>query len=184
MLGDDPELIRRCLGGEVGAFEALHAAHAGRVTAYLLRSGFSPADADDLAQQIFVRAFNSLGTFDAARGSFSPWLAAIARNIVRKHWRRRKEPENFDPELAEAMFASPENPGQDLLAREEIEAVRACVDALPPELADIVRLRYVDGRTMRGIAAAANMPEATVRLRLKEAVAIVERCLRSKGILE
>jgi RNA polymerase sigma-70 factor (ECF subfamily) len=156
----------------------------GRVRAYLLRSGFGPADADDLAQETFLRAFRSLATFEVERGSFVRWLGAIARNVARRRWHRRREPDSFDPELAEEMFAAPDNPGESPEAREEFQAVRACVDALPAELARIVRLRYVEGRTTRGVSAAAGLPEATVRLRLKEACALLAECLRGKGFLE
>jgi len=178
------ELIQRCLGGDRSAFEALHAAHVGRVRAYLLRCGFDAAGAEDLTQDVFLRAFRSLHTYDAAKGSFRLWLAVIARNVANKQWHRRAQAESFDPKLAEEMFAAPDNPRDWAEAREESQAVRACVDALPADLAELVRLRYVDARTTRGIAAATGLPEATVRLRLAEAIAILARWLREKGFVE
>lgn len=151
--------------------------------AYLLRSGFALADAEDLAQETFARAFSALATFDARRGTLRGWLSAIARNVARKHWARRKDPDHFDPELAEETLAAPDNPGRTAEDREEVEAVRDCVEALPAELARIVRLRYVEGRTTRGAAAAASVPEATVRLRLGQARELLEKCLREKGLM-
>jgi len=164
-------------------FDALYAAHGRRVKAYFVRCGFSPADADDRTQEVFLRAFRSARTFDPARGAPGAWLAAIARNVARRHWSRPK-PANFDPELAEEVFAAAQNPGDKPELREEIDAVRACVELLPPELAKVVRLRYVEARTTRGIAAAVNMPEATVRLRLAEAMGKLRQCLRGRGVLE
>ena len=184
MLDDERQCVQRALGGDQAAFEALYAAHAGRARAYLLRSGFGDADADDLLQQVFVRAFGSLKTFDPSKGSFRYWLGAIARNVARRHWSRRRQPERFDPELAEEMFAGPGNPVAASQAREESAAVTDCVDALAAELAALVRMRYVDGLTTRAMAAASGMPEATVRLRLKEAMALLADCLREKGVLE
>ena len=67
-------------------------------------------------------------------------------------------------------------------AREELAALRLCVDALPPDLARLVSLRYVEGLATRAIAETERMPEATVRLRLDEARAALERCLKSKGV--
>ena len=81
------------------------------------------------------------------------------------------------------MFTSGDNPGDESALREEREAVRLCVDRLPPQLGRIVRLRYVEGRTTRGIAETTAIPESTVRLRLKEAMALLEQCLQSKGII-
>ncbi len=184
-MGDnDAQLVRRCLAGESAAFERLHADHAGRVLAYFARSGFERHGAEDMTQETFIRAFRSLHTFDANRGRFAPWLAMIARNVARKHWGKRKQPENFDPELAEEMFSDSGNPGPDPAAKEEIVAVGECVNTLPADLARIVRLRYVNARTTRGIAAEVNLPESTVRLRLAEASAALRKCLKEKGFFE
>lgn len=181
---DDHELAARGAAGDPGALSALYRAHAGRVKAYLLRSGFRPADADDLTQEVFVRAWRSLGTFDPERGRLAGWLAAIARNTARKHWRRRPDPEAFDPALAEATLAVEADPSTHAEAADELAAVRDCVGALPAELARIVRLRYVDGRSTRGVAQAVGMAEATVRLRLAEARDRLAQCLKGKGIVE
>jgi len=178
----DAELVSRCLSGDRSAFGALYAAHAARVAAYFRRCGFAASDADDLLQDTFVRAFRSLGTFDASRGLLLGWVAAIARNVARKRWRRRSEPEAFDPELAEEMFAEETHPGGSPEVREQLAALRECIRRLPPELGLVVHLRYVDGRTTRGIAAAAGMPESTVRLRLSEAMAVLQREMSARGI--
>jgi RNA polymerase sigma-70 factor (ECF subfamily) len=182
---DEPEaqLVLRCLSGDASAFEALYAAHAGRIAAYFLRSGFPRTDADDLTQETFTRAFRSLHTFDAARGAFRPWVATIARNVARKRWGRRAEPGNFDPELAEETLGRPDDPHARAQRQEEIDAVRECVARLPEPLGRIVRLRYVEGRSTRGVAAETGIPEATVRSRLAEAHERIERCLAAKGVL-
>ena len=183
MEANETELIERCLRGNQTSCSQLYSRYAGLVRAYLQRCGFGASDADDLTQEVFVRVFKSLKTFSPARGTFRQWLGAITRNVARKRWRRRPEPENFDPELAEEVFATHDNPGQTPEAREEVDAVRLCIKALPADLARIIRLRYVRGRTTRGIAAATEMAEATVRSRLKEAVTLLESCLRDKGVL-
>jgi RNA polymerase sigma-70 factor, ECF subfamily len=177
------ELISRCMAGDEAAFESLYTAHAGRIKAYFLRSGFSFADADDLTQEVFVRAFKSLHTFDATRGSFATWLGAIARNVARRGYSDQAE-QVFDPELAEAVLSTWDDPGSSAETREALDALAQCIDALPPDLARIVHLRYVQGLTTRGIAATINMPEATVRLRLGRIAELLGQCLSAKGILE
>jgi RNA polymerase sigma-70 factor (ECF subfamily) len=181
MKSRETEWIARWLTGDNAALARLYESHAGWLRAYLRRRGFAAADADDLAQEVFVRVLKSLHTFDARRGAFVPWLAAIARNVARKSWGRRPSPDHLDPEMAEAVFAAAENADKPE-TREEIEVLRDCISALPPDLAKIVRLRYVEGMTTRSIATAENLPEATVRLRLDEAKAALERCLKSKGV--
>ena len=178
------ELVSACLGGDESAFETLYAEHAPRVAAYLLRSGFATADVQDLTQETFVRVFKSLRTFNSRRGSFRIWLSMIARNVARRYWSRRKQADSFDPELVDDVFAAPVETDQSPEVLEEIQAVRDCADMLPDELSRIVHLRYVEGRTTRGIAAAMDMPEATVRLRLEQAREEIAECLRKKGILD
>lgn len=179
----DNQLVARVLAGDAAAFGGLYDAHAGRVKAFFLRSGAGDADAEDLTQESFTRAFKGLKTYDARKGQFLTWVGAIARNVVRRHWGLRKQPHAMDPELAEEMFATYDNPGQTAAAGEEVQAIAGCVSALPQELARLVRLRYVDGRTTRGVAEAAGMPEATVRSRLAEAHALLLACMRGKGFL-
>ncbi len=178
----DRELAARCLIGDTGAFEELYSAHAPCVMTYFLRSGFNQADGQDLTQETFLRVHKSLNTYDGDRGSFRLWLAAIARNVARRQWSRRHGPDNFDPELAEDIFTSGIGVVDEAQANEEIRAVQDCLAALPNELQEIVRLRYVEGRTTRGIAELMAMPEATVRLRLTGAHGMLQRCLKGKGL--
>ena len=180
----DSQLVLACLAGERAAFEALYGAHAARAKAYFMRSGFALSDADDLLQETFLRVHKSLGTFNAERGSFSSWLAAIARNVARRSWARRSDPENFDPEIAEEVLADTDNPRETPELREQLAMLRDCVAELPRELSSVVNLRYVRGRTTRGVAAITGLPEATARLRLRQATEALERCLRRKGVVD
>ncbi len=177
------DLIAQCLAGERDAFETLYTAHAGRVKGYFLRSGFGDGDAEDLTQQTFVRAYKSLGTFNAERGSFRTWLGAITRNVARRQWRKAPGADLLDPELAEVMFADDSNPHADSETREAIGALDGCMNRLEPELAMVVQLRYVEGLTTRGLAERTGMPESTVRLRLGQAFEQLRRCMENKGFL-
>ena len=180
---DERDAIARCLRGDASGFEDIHLAHAGRVMAYLLRSGFSRHDAEDLCQDVFARVIRSLKTFDPSKGAFSAWLATIARNVARKQWRRRQAGEiDFDPELANETLASADDTAGQAESAEAIEALDECIERLPADLQRLIRLRYVDGRTTRGIASVADSPEATVRLHLDKARDLLRRCLESKGI--
>jgi RNA polymerase sigma-70 factor (ECF subfamily) len=170
--------------GEALAFADLYRRSQGRVKAYFRRCGFSPADVEDLTQDVFIRIFKSLHTFDAARGPLSPWLATVVRNVARRRWQRRTPADGLDPEMAEALLAAPEDAAGSPEAREQTAALAGCIESLPPDLARMVRLRYVDGLTTRGIAEASRMAEATVRLRLAEAKGLLERCLKAKGVWE
>jgi RNA polymerase sigma-70 factor (ECF subfamily) len=179
----DADIVARCLKGYETAYADLYTTHAGKVRVYLLRCGFAPADADDLTQETFLRVFRSLRGFDVARGSFTTWISAIARNVARKRWRKLAQPENFDPQLAEETFAVDEHTGASAatILKEEFEAVEDCISRLDETLGQIVLLRYVEGLTTRGIGQAVQLPEATVRLRLTEAKGLLLGCMQEKG---
>lgn len=184
-MASDQELIERILLlNDRAAFETLYARHAGRVKAYLLRSGFRTPRADDLTQDVFLRVYRSLETFDGDKGRFSTWLGTIARNVARKQWAARGDEESLDPELAERVLGGENDPSAWASAEEELAAVGECVERLSGTLKRIVQLRYVEARTTRAIGEALDMPESTVRKRLDEARQAVGRCLAEKGILE
>jgi RNA polymerase sigma-70 factor (ECF subfamily) len=185
----DPVLLTNhwlalCLEGDDEAFTRLYGLHARRVKVYFLRSGFGNGEADDLTQETFIRIYRSLHTFDPKRGKFRTWISTIARNVARRRWSRRRETPSLDPELAEVMLQVDETPGSPMEARERIESLRDCIQKLDKELGIIVHLRYVEALTTRAIAEQVGTPEATVRLRLKEAQGLLQRCLQGKGILE
>jgi RNA polymerase sigma-70 factor, ECF subfamily len=162
----------------------LYDSRAGQVAGYFRRSGFDRSTTADLTQETFVRVFAALSQYDPARGAFGSWLLAISRNIARKHWRRRVTENSYDPELADAMFAMPAEASNSPEQREENAAVADCVSFLDEQLGELIRMRYVRGMTTRGIADEARIPESTVRSRLSDALARIEKCLQGKGIVQ
>ncbi len=175
----ESQLILQARAGVSDAMESLYHSHVGHIRAYFARCGFRPPD--DPTREVFLLAMRSLETYDQSRGDFAGWLSDIARDVALKQWRRREPPANFDPELAEQTFASPTNPHESPEQIEELTAVRECVAALPPRLAVLAHLRYVEGRTARGLAEATGLAESTVRQRLDEARGLLRRCLNGKG---
>src|SRR3954466_15168609 len=84
----DLALVARCRDGDLGAFEELYRAHAGRLYSLALRMLGNPADAEDLLQEIFLSAHRKLDSFrgDAALGT---WLYRLAMNQILDHVRSR-----------------------------------------------------------------------------------------------
>ncbi len=181
----DQQCIARHLAGESDAFAELYSAHAGQVKAYFLRSGFDAGMADDCTQQTFLHVFQSLHRFDASRGGFHTWVRAIASNVTRKRWRKRSFTEEvFDPELADAMLHDEGSAEAEQVAREEQAALSECAEHLPEDAEILIRLRYVDALTTRAIAERLDVPESTIRLRLKQVREMLLACMRGKGFFE
>lgn len=183
MMGtSDHTRIEQCLAGNADAQQSLYAQFGRRVKSYLLRSGFRPADADDLTQEVFLRVFRSLGTYKSSRGAFGSWLMTITKNVARKQWRKRPQPNNYDPQLAEETLLDDCDPTQETIDQEHRLALSEGLAALPDALREILTLRYVDALTTRGIAEHCSIPESTVRLRLREAMGLLTTSLREKGV--
>ncbi len=128
--------------GRESALNDLMARHATPVFQFLCRLTGNEADANDLAQETFVRVFKARGGFRLEQ-KFSTWLFAIAANLARNHfrWRRRHpgislEAESGDTEqtLAGVLPASTPAPNEAALARERAGAVRRAVEQLPEDL--------------------------------------------------
>ena len=82
---DIPHVIKRVRDGDRSAFAELVAHYQRPLFGYLGRMGQSQAAAEDLAQETFLRAWTSLGSYDPARAAFSTWLFTIARNLLQRN---------------------------------------------------------------------------------------------------
>lgn len=176
--------MRRFVGGDAGAFGALHARHFDRVYGAMRRAGLDHAAAADLAQDVFLRVVQAAGQFDPTRGSFAAWTGAIARHCLARHFAATGRQVNVDAALlADSQVGREDEPPVRAVTAEEIAAVDDCVSRLPADLRRIVERRYVEGQTTRAIAAAVRISEAGVRNRLSEAKDLLARCLGGKGVL-
>jgi len=167
--GKDERLAALAAGGDRDAFDALVTRHRQSVYRLCWSATGSAADADDAAQETFVRVYRSLPSYDPAR-PFGPWLRKIAWNCglsVRRDGNagvprvaEGDAPEAIDP------AAGPEE------AAEGIEERRRVADAmagLPAELRMVMVLRAVEGLSYAEIALAAGIPPGTVMSRLSRA---------------
>lgn len=175
-------MLARCLGGEEAAFHEIHTKYASLVRASFVRRGFIAADADELTQDTFVKAFRSLKTFDPGRGEFINWLATIARNLAKRRFARRPRPDRFDSDLAEQALARGDGPHTRSACAEEMAMLDDCIRRLPLRLVDVLTLRYVDAASFRGIAAATGISNAGARRRLARAKELLLECLEKKGL--
>ncbi len=130
--------MRRLQGGEASALDALMERWQVRLRGYLMRHGLSDADANDLAQETFVRVFRHASRFDPRR-TFSTWMFQIAlnqlRDLLRQRQRHAHQPLDAAPESTTAQ-----TPASDSEATEQAAAVRAAIAALPLSLREPIIL--------------------------------------------
>ena len=129
------------------------------------------ADADDLAQEAFVRAWGAIGRFEIGQPLY-PWLARITTNLAYSLFRRRKRrPETPIEPLLEAgmQFGAEDDPAEHAVTDERNANLRACFAQLSQEHQAVLALRVVQDLSYDEIARALNVPMGTVMSRLARA---------------
>jgi len=168
------ELVARHLRGDPEAFAELVGLFTSRVFNLAVRFTGDRAEAEDITQESFLRAYAALPR-SRTELPFRPWLLQIAVNLCRD-WARRKRPAPFsdlaraggadDDEAAdtplEGLIDPEPLPPEAAETREQMAALRQAVMALPPALRLIVTLRYNEGLSYEAIGQLLNMPPATV----------------------
>jgi len=168
-------LVSRAKGGDVEAFDALYGLFGDRVYRYALVRLRHPADAQDLAQVVFLKVIEALPSFQDRGAPFSAWLFRIARNAVIDVERGRRPASTLDA-LAEQRDTRP-GPSQLAEIEADREAVRAALDDLTPEQREVVMLRFFAGLTSTEIAAVMGKRDGTVRALQFRALATLRRRL-------
>lgn len=173
--------MERLQAGHDAALNDLMERHATPVFRFLCRMVGNEDDANDLAQETFVRVFKSCKNFHAEQ-KFSTWLFTIAANLARNHFRWRSRHPNLsldaeNPETEQSIGSTlPTNhptPNEAALAAERAGAVRAAVKNLPEDLREAIALCEWEERSL---AEAATILETTPK-------AVESRLYRARGIL-
>ena len=177
----EPDLIQRCLEGDATAWDTLVRVYWKRVfnVAYKFVARFD--EAEDLTQEIFVKVFRALPTFDR-RASFETWLTKVCRNLcIDRYRRRRREEERFTDEVDPDTIQIDElvsRPDATLEQRDEIAMVRRALAKLDPTYREAVALRDVHDLSYEEIARRLQLPEGTVKSRISRGRKELARHLR------
>lgn len=163
------EWITRASAGDRGAFDQLVRLHFQTVNSFLLRIANQREDAEDLAQETFVRAHASLADF---RGDarFSTWLLRIAWHLAQDQKRRTGRRGSMEPldSAAESVDRAPA-PHEASAQSEITDRIRAAVQELPLRLRAVLVLRSIEGREYDEIARIVGARPATVRTQVMQA---------------
>ncbi len=172
----DAELVRRARKGDVEAFGRLVQRHEDYVFNAVFHLVGDEKDTEDLAQEVFLRAFDNLNGFEG-RAKFTTWIYGIMLNTVRGHWRRSKRRQTLSLERARedksrpdiAPEAEQDGPLGSALRREHVEVVREAINELDEQLREILVLRDIQGMVYAELAEVLELPEGTVKSRLYRA---------------
>ena len=183
----DRELVAAASGGDLDAFEKLVQRHQTRLVGYLRGLTNTEVDAEDLAQEAFLRAYRSLKGFRGT-SSFRTWLYQIATNVFRNWLEKRR---NQAPVNAGSIDAPPpgmEEPvepmGEDNPEGRHVQrdAIDRALAELPADQREAVLLRDVEGFEYREIAEQLGVPLGTVESRIFRGRARLKELLRTAGL--
>ena len=182
----DISLVRRVQRGDKGAFDALVLKYQHKVVKLVMRYVRSPAEAEDIAQEAFIKAYRALPQF-RGDSAFYTWLYRIAINTAKNAVvSRDRSPIDFELDLQNpdesyemhGRLKDDETP-EALAMTDEIRAtVNSAIDALPEDLRTAIVLRELEGLSYEEIAATMDCPVGTVRSRIFRAREAIDKRLR------
>jgi RNA polymerase sigma-70 factor (ECF subfamily) len=180
---EDTTLVRRTLAGDQEAFSALVEKYKDPVFNVAYRMLGNPTEAEDVAQEAFVRAYTQLHTYkDSHR--FSTWLLSIASHLSIDQLRRRRFlalPLENVPFLEWIADVGP-SPEQSALRRETADDMQRILDTLPVKYRAVLLLRYWHDFSYEEIAQTLDLTPALVKARLHRARELVARTMKAQGL--
>jgi len=163
---EEQDVIAQVRRGERAAFAVLVDAYAKPIFNLAFRMTGNRQDADDLAQETFLRVYQKLKRFDPEKKFFT-WLYTIALNIIRNHLKSSPERTARIAEMAHPPSdpVDPANPEGLFLDREKAQLLEICLQKLPSELKEAVVLRYYQDLSFDEIATITDASVSAVKMR-------------------
>jgi RNA polymerase sigma-70 factor (ECF subfamily) len=167
-LAEEAHLVRRVSAGDQAAFSTLVERYSGAVYNQAYRMLGDAHEAEDAVQEVFLRAFRRLDTYDPAR-RFITWLLTIGSNYCIDRIRRRRHTWLTLDDVAFWLPSSDAGPERSALRGERRDLVQRALQTLPESYRSVTVLRYWHDLSYQEIASALSLTEATVKTRLHRA---------------
>jgi len=183
-------LVRQCMAGDQHAWQQLVAGQHRRIYAICYRFTGSSMDAEDLTQEVFLKLYRNLASFDTHKGSFQTWITTLARNLLVDHFRRTRleratdsldagyNDDGHGATMADRLADT--RPTQEAHASGlELRAkIQQALKQLSPELREAVVFRDLEDMDYKEIAQVLRIPEGTVKSRISRGRGELARLLQ------
>jgi RNA polymerase sigma-70 factor (ECF subfamily) len=175
-------LLERAVAGDHAAFEQILVRHERRVMTVAWRLLGNVNDAQDAAQEVFIRAFRYLHRFDIQK-PFEPWLIRMTVNVCRSFGRRKENREKLFseidwPDAAPALISEKDDPFFQAAAEQQRKILRGVLADLPEKERTALILRNIEGFSTAEVAEILGSSEATVRVQVSSAIVKIRRAIR------
>ncbi len=185
---DWSQIVRQCMDGDSGAWAELVKTHHRRVYGLCYRFTGNVADAEDLTQDVFLKIYSNLASFDMGRGSLQVWITTMTRNLLVDNFRRTRNQratgsldEGWDvtDELkpVDRLVSSSLSPHESAAKKELAKMVQSALARVSVELREAVILRDLQDMDYKEIAQVLGIPEGTVKSRISRGRAELARLL-------
>ena len=187
MKENDSELINKAKNGDAKAYEGLLKKYKNSVYNLVYRMVRDVQEAEDLTQEAFIKAFNSLASFNEEY-AFSTWLYKIATNNCIDFFRKRKlqtysldKPIQYKDSEIQHEIPDPDlNPEKSILARERSSMIQEAIETLPEKYYTAIVLRHNDEKSYEEIAEILELPLGTVKARIFRAREMLNKVLKER----
>ena len=188
---DWSQVVRLCMDGDSGAWAEMVRTHQKRVYGLCYRFTGNAADAEDLTQDVFLKIYSNLSSFDAARGSLTVWITTMARNLLVDNFRRTRnqratsslddgwdQADEQRPGLhADRLASAGPTPHESAAQNELAKMVQGALKRVSVDLREAVILRDLQDLDYKEIAQVLSIPEGTVKSRISRGRAELARLL-------
>ncbi len=184
------KLVRQCIAGEQQAWAQLVSSQHRRIYGICYRFTNSATDAEDLTQDVFIKVYKNLNTYDLAKGSFQTWMTTLARNLLVDHFRRTRLDRASDsldaslgsdedgPTLGDRLVDTGISQEKHVAGLELKAVIQEALKQLSPELREAVILRDLEDMDYKEIAQVLRIPEGTVKSRISRGRGELARLLQ------
>lgn len=184
-------LAARCLAGDPVAWEQLAKSQHRKVYGLCYRFTGSATEAEDLTQEVFLKMYRNLASFDPARGGFGTWLTTLTRNLLVDNYRRSRmdrasdsldqsvDGEEDGPTRVERLADSRPSQEHHVAGLELRAQIQQALAMVSPELREAVILRDLEDMDYKDIAEVLHVPQGTVKSRISRGRSELARLLKS-----
>jgi RNA polymerase sigma-70 factor (ECF subfamily) len=184
------QIVRRCASGDAVAWEEIVQRFHRRIYNICYRFAGSADDAQDLTQEVFIKVYRTVSSFDGEKASFNTWVTTVTRNLLVDHFRKTRNDRATDsldatqgadedgPALVDRLAGNSESPQTHVESRERREMVHQALQQISPDLREAVILRDLQDMDYREIAQVLKVPEGTVKSRINRGRAELARLLQ------
>lgn len=182
----DAQLVLSCLQGDGPSWEEIVRRHTRRVYSLCYRFTGNSTDAEDLTQEVFLRVYRTLGSYQSAHGAFPTWLSSVTRNLLVDHYRRTRRDrltDSIDDTMPQVEVKHVSQTPHHVAEQAELSAqLQQALLQLSPELREAVILRDLHGLDYSEVQTVLQVPQGTVKSRINRGRIELARILDKMGV--